>query len=67
MALVQQLGDDSWYVVGAACYHMALVFAVMHYYDVFLSFFFFFFFFTADKIGRQRSILTRSVRFEMFI
>ena len=49
---------------------MALVFAIMHYYDVFTSFFFFFFFFfffTADKIGRQRSILTRSVRFEMFI
>ena len=30
MALVEQLGDDSWQVVCAACCHMALVFAIMH-------------------------------------
>ena len=30
MALVEQLGDDSWSVVCAACCHMALVFAIMH-------------------------------------
>ena len=30
MALVEQLGDDSWSVVCAACCHMALVFATMH-------------------------------------
>ena len=35
MALVEQLGDDSWYVVCAACCHMALVFAVMHLYNIF--------------------------------
>ena len=32
MALVEQLGDDSWSVVCAACCHMALVFAIMHLY-----------------------------------
>ena len=32
MALVEQLGDDSWCVVCAACCHMALVFAIMHLY-----------------------------------
>ena len=30
MALVEQLGDDSWSVVCAACCHMALVFAIMY-------------------------------------
>ena len=30
MALVEQLGDDSWSVVCAACCHMALVFAIKH-------------------------------------
>ena len=30
MALVEQLGDDSWWVVCAACCHMALVFAIVH-------------------------------------
>ena len=29
VALVEQLGDDSWYVVCANCCHMALVFAIM--------------------------------------
>ena len=29
MALVEQLGDDSWWVVCAACSHMALVFALV--------------------------------------
>ena len=29
MALVEQLGDDSWSVVCAACCHMALVFAII--------------------------------------
>ena len=33
MALVEQLGDDSWSVVCAACCHMALVFAIMHLYN----------------------------------
>ena len=32
MAVVEQLGDDSWSVVCAACCHMALVFAIMHLY-----------------------------------
>ena len=35
MALVEQLGDDSWSVVCAACCHMALVFAIMHLYNIF--------------------------------
>ena len=30
MALVKQLGDDSWLVVCTACCHMALVFAMTH-------------------------------------
>ena len=34
MALVEQLGDDSWSVVCAACCHMALVFAIMHLYNI---------------------------------
>ena len=48
MILVEQLGDDSWLVVCAACCHMALVFAILHLYDIFVhssfSFFFLFFF-----------------------
>ena len=32
MVLVEQLGDDSWSVVCAACCHMALIFAIMHLY-----------------------------------
>ena len=35
MALVEQLGNDSWSVVCAACCHMALVFAIMHLYNIF--------------------------------
>ena len=35
MALIEQLGDDSWLVVCAACCHMALVFAIMHLYNIF--------------------------------
>ena len=49
MALVEQLGDDSK-LVCAACYHMALVFAIIHLYNIFKfyiasvhSFFIFFF------------------------
>ena len=34
MALVEQLGDDSK-LVCAACYHMALVFAIMQVYNIF--------------------------------
>ena len=30
MAVVEQLGDDSWQVVCAACCRMALIFAIMH-------------------------------------
>ena len=33
MALVEQLGDDGWQVVCAACCRMALVFAIMHLYN----------------------------------
>ena len=50
MALVEQLGDDSWSVVCAACCHMELVFAIMHLYNILKfyivsvnSFFIFFF------------------------
>ena len=32
MAPVQQLGEVSWSVIYAACCHMALVFAVMHFF-----------------------------------
>ena len=32
MALVEQLGDDSWLVVCAACCHMARVFTITHIY-----------------------------------
>ena len=39
MALVEQLGDDSWYVACAACCSMALVFAIMHLYDDFFFLF----------------------------
>ena len=35
MALVEQLGDDSWSVVCAACCRMALLFAIMHLYNIF--------------------------------
>ena len=38
MAPVQQLGEDSWSVVCAACCHMTLVFAAMHLYNI-LEFF----------------------------
>ena len=38
MAPVLQLGEDRWSVVCAACCHMALVFAVMHLYNI-LEFF----------------------------
>ena len=38
MAPVQQSGEDSWSVVCAACCHMTLVFAVMHFYNI-LEFF----------------------------
>ena len=34
MAPVQQLGEVSWSVVCAACCPMALVFAVMHLYNI---------------------------------
>ena len=41
MALVEQLGDDSWSVVCAACCRVALVFAIMHLYVVvFLNIYF---------------------------
>ena len=36
MALVEQLGDDSWQVVCAACCLMALAFAIMCLYNVLL-------------------------------
>ena len=39
MALVEQLGDDSWWVVCADCCHMALVFAIMHLYNIFIYFY----------------------------
>ena len=32
MAVVEQLGDDSWWVVCAACCHTALIFAIMYFY-----------------------------------
>ena len=38
MALVEQLGDDSWQVVCAACCHMALVFAIMHIYNFYFMY-----------------------------
>ena len=38
MALVEQLGDDSWQVVCAACCHLALVFSIMHFSSFFLQF-----------------------------
>ena len=34
MTPVQQLGEVSWWVVCAACCHMALVFAVMHLHNI---------------------------------
>ena len=30
MAFAEQLGDSSWWMVCAACCHMALVFTMMH-------------------------------------
>ena len=39
MASVQQLGGVSWSVVCAACCHMAVVFAVMHLYNILIFFF----------------------------
>ena len=36
MASVEQLRDDSWYMVCAALCHMALVFAIKHLYNIFL-------------------------------
>ena len=55
MALAEQLGDDSWSVVCAACCPMSLVFAIMHLYNlkkIFIvsvhSFFKFFFSLTLD-------------------
>ena len=35
MAHVEQLGDVSWYVVCASCCRMALVFVIMHLYNIF--------------------------------
>ena len=35
MALVEQLRDDSWSVVCAVCCRMALVFAIMHLYNIY--------------------------------
>ena len=34
MTLVEQLGDDSWWVVCAACCHVALVFVVVYLYNI---------------------------------
>ena len=34
MALVKQLGDDSWSVVCAAFCHIALVLAIKHLYNI---------------------------------
>ena len=34
MALVEQLGDDSWKVLCAACCHVVLVFSVMHLFNI---------------------------------
>ena len=39
MALVEQLGDDSLQVVCAAYCHMALVFALIHLYNIFFIFY----------------------------
>ena len=58
MAPVQQLGEVSWSVVCAACCHMALVFAVMHLYNVFFIFFYCFcsfLFYTFLKSGIDKS------------
>ena len=58
---VEQLGDDSWYMVCAACCRMTLVFAIMHLCNVkikikefllFLSFSFFFSFFLKPGIAK---------------
>ena len=41
MAIVEQLGDDSWYVVCEACCRMALVFAIVHLYNFFIFYVYF--------------------------
>ena len=38
MALVEQLGDNSWQVVCAAYCHMSLVFAIIHLFNFFFFF-----------------------------
>ena len=38
MPPVWQLGEVGWSVVSAACCHMALVFAVMHFYNIIFFF-----------------------------
>ena len=52
MALVEQLGDDSECVVCLACCHMALVFAIMHLYDII--------FFLLKKLKRRRKKVVKS-------
>ena len=39
ITLVEQVGDDSWWVVYAALCHMALVFTIRHLYNFLLLFF----------------------------
>ena len=57
-----QLGDDSWQVVCAACCHMALVFAIMHLYNI-LNFYivsvhsFFIFFFNPVLINQTEWLM----------
>ena len=64
---VEQLGDDSWLVVCAACCHMALAFAIMHLYNLlfiyiffklFLSTHFFTFFFNLVWINKMEWSMT---------
>ena len=40
MALVEQLRDNGWYVVYAACCHVALILAIMLIYTTFKNIFF---------------------------
>ena len=58
MAPVQQLGEVSWSMVCAACFHKGLVFAVMHLYNI-LDFFYcfcpFLFFYSFLKSGIDKS------------
>ena len=42
MAFVQKLGDDSWSVVSAACWHVALIFASFFIFYLLVSFYFVF-------------------------